>query len=881
MTCSSRASPRSSSRARLGACALGLALGLAVTLTAPLPLSAQAPSSGAVDSVKGWLVSGGYAEFAGWAAAGPAGERVLRVEIWVGDVRVASAEHPRQRRPDVAAAFKRDDWLDSGWTATGSLRGVPAGNQAVRAIATSSSGATWPLLVNLPAGRLSVGAIEGSPVQAAAMAGLTAAALACLTLAGVLLATPRFDARLRRRGLGPSWVMLASAWAFGACMVALGVSGASLAELESRWTGRPDIQNFLLPSLVLRANDALGISLVPGLIPPDSPLLLATPRAIRSDEWQVASPFILAQHAHSPSFPVLNDLLAGTQNQIVTTGTPVPVWHISALGRPSTWGHFVLGPARGFAWQWWFALIGCFTSLTLLLEIVFRGRWRLGAFVAFCFCSSAFVAAWSLNPALVTAYVAAGGYALLRCGFAPRPWARLAFGSLAGWAGACAALVLYPAHLIPVAALAGVVVAAVLVRDRAAIRPARSTVAALALGAAVVLALAAATALPSLDAISAMVGTVYPGRQTSNGGTQSVIGMFRGLANGLSLYSPAAIPAGTNASEQAGFMHLFPAALAGLVALPAVRRRAGMVAFAVAAYVLFVAAYNLAGLPSWLAALTLFARTHPPRADLGLGLAGLILCGAVLQAARERREGSAARWRAAAAFGIALAMGAAALAVADTYMALTPARTVPPALVAACVAVSAAAGLMLLGRPRAFGVVFGGLLIATSAPFNPATLMTRTVSGLRDMELSRQIRALSEQRPGAWAAYIDPDRFVPMPSLIASINGQPTLNGVRQYPDLAFWRAFDPTGAHSDDYNRYAYIGFSYTPEVHTVAFRGRGDTLSVTVSPLHPELRARGLTHIIATGRQQQLLAGDGRLRTVARSPAGAYTIFALPEGP
>lgn len=861
--------------------ALGLVAALAIAAASPLRLAAQSAGSGGVDSVKGWLVTGGYATFSGWAAAGPAGDAVVRVDVWVGEAHVATTDSARLSRPDVAGAFRRDDWLASGWTATGSLRDVPPGAQTVRAIATSSTGATWPLVINLPAGRLTVSALEGSPAQAAAMAALAAAALAFLALSGALIATAAFDERLRRRGLRPMWVMLASTGAFGACMVALGVSGSSLAELESRWSGGLDIQSFLLPALILRLNDALGIALVPGLIPPDSPLLLAMPRAIRSDEWQVATPFILAQHAHSPPFPVLNELLAGSQNLIVATGTPMPVWHVSALGRPSTWGHFALGPARGLAWHWWLSLIGCFAALTLLLDVVFRGRWRLAAFIASWFCSSAFVAAWSVSPALVTAYAAAAGYALLRCVRADQRTPRLAFGALAGWAGACAVLVLYPAHLIPVAALVGVLVVAVLARDRAAMHPVRSTAAALALGVAIALALGAATILPSVDAIAAMVGTVYPGTQTSNGGTQSVPMMFRGMSNGLSLYSRSYVPPGTNESEQAGFYHLFPAALVALVALPAVRRTAGGVAGALSAYVLFVAAYNAIGLPAWLTTLTLFARTHPARADLGLGLAGIVLCGVVLQAARERPDPGVPRRQAVVAWAVALTMCGAMLGVTVAYVEATPARVVPAALIVACAAVTLATLLMLLGRARSFGAVLGALLIATSAAFNPATLMTRVVAGLRDMPLSRQIRAAGAQAPGAWAAYLDPGEFVPMPSLIASINSQPTLNGVRQYPDLEFWQALDPTGAHIAAYNRYGYIGFAFAPETQAVTFRERGDTLSVDVSPFHPALRASGLRHLIAVGRQQQLLAQDGRLRVVARSPSGVYTLFALPEAP
>ena len=116
-------------------------------------------------------------------------------------------------------------------------------------------------------------------------------------------------------------------------------------------------------------------------------------------------PFALSQLVQSPRFPVVNTSIgADGQNMLVTQHAPV--LHLVSMGRPVTWGYFFLGARRGLAWSWWFQPFACFTALMLLLEIVLRGRWKLAAFGAFLFCSSAYVVCWSQWPAYMVMFAA-------------------------------------------------------------------------------------------------------------------------------------------------------------------------------------------------------------------------------------------------------------------------------------------------------------------------------------------------------------------------------------------------------------------------------------------------------------------------------------------
>lgn len=117
-------------------------------------------------------------------------------------------------------------------------------------------------------------------------------------------------------------------------------------------------------------------------------------RPIRSDEWLVLTPMAIAQHNHTPRYPVLNTSLGlDGQNMLIVGMAGVPVAHVSALAKPATWGFFVLDLKRALAWYWWFPPFGCFLALAHLLNALAPGRWRQGFLFALLFVAAPYVVA--------------------------------------------------------------------------------------------------------------------------------------------------------------------------------------------------------------------------------------------------------------------------------------------------------------------------------------------------------------------------------------------------------------------------------------------------------------------------------------------------------
>lgn len=95
------------------------------------------PPQGTIDSIDGDPVVGNRLELKGWAADPAEGAPMKRVEVLV-DSKIFAHAITGLPRQDVADAFKRDDWLKSGWTAEVYLNNVTPGAHMIQVVAYNS-----------------------------------------------------------------------------------------------------------------------------------------------------------------------------------------------------------------------------------------------------------------------------------------------------------------------------------------------------------------------------------------------------------------------------------------------------------------------------------------------------------------------------------------------------------------------------------------------------------------------------------------------------------------------------------------------------------------------------------------------------------------------
>jgi hypothetical protein len=160
--------------------------------------------------------------------------------------------------------------------------------------------------------------------------------------------------------------------------------------------------------------------------------------------------------------------------------------------------------------------------------------------------------------------------------------------------------------------------------------------------------------------------------------------------------------------------------------------------------------------------------------------------------------------------------------------------------------IAAATGVMmalLLFRQRAaFLVLFLAFTLVTTYRVNP---LYRGLDTLLSSDLSialKQIRA-NDQQDGAWVVY---DTVILSNYLAA--NGVQVVNGSYNYPNLEFWRKFDPDGSYADIYNRYSLVVFRPADGDAASFTLVQRDVFSVDVNPCSIILRDLGVQYYVFT---------------------------------
>jgi len=570
---------------------------------------------------------------------------------------------------------------------------------------------------------------------------------------------------------------------------------------------------------------------------PAPEVLLGEVRAIRGDDWGLQLPLALAQIAHDPPFPVVNQNIGLGQNMLVPL--PLPVAHPVTLFRPTYWGFF-LGPDLGLAWMWWSQILGLFAVWLLVFLVVTENRLGLsvgGSLVLVC---SPFFQFWSFAAAPVTMYMGLCFLGLVGLVETQRPRAALGWGLLLGWAGAAFALTIYPPYAITLAYvflfLAGGTLA-----ERWPGLSLRRHAKARALGLALALGVAGAALLSLVidagDAIRIMAGTEYPGGRVGTGGNASLWQLLT-----AHLWAGPRVtdwkPIG-NICVNSSFLLLFPVTIAGFLWQARARgERPDRLLVALAVLAALILCFRHVGFPRPLALASLFYAVPLKRTPLALGLVDTVLLLRFLALARPPLGRSFALACAAVLAGL-LATGSVFLhgVVPELYVATTGALVLLSGLLA----------YLVLRRWRP-PLLVGGMAIALAAStlwFNPLVLGGSEY--LRSNPLAEAIREIDDQHGGetTWVTFGRAMRPGGAANLFRAI-GVHALDGTHVMPQLALWEIFDPTGEYRSVYNRYGAMLFHLTAGGEKPISLREPWFMLTPLLPTDPRLREAGATHVM-----------------------------------
>jgi hypothetical protein len=600
----------------------------------------------------------------------------------------------------------------------------------------------------------------------------------------------------------------------------------------------------------------------------DGGVVVGQARRDRTDEWWVRTPLLVRQK--TLSFPTENKIGVGEHDMGVLSDIPTSAWQV--LARPHTFPYYVFGIERAFAFEWWIMFFALPALGLYALALQLRLRPLTSALVALLVILCPFVQWWTGTwTGTSIGYACVAAAALIAAVEGRSRSSRVALAALAGWAGACLAIVLYPPTVFSMALVAGLAAAAVIVASFPPPDRRREwwldLAVVLGVGCAVGGALLVAFFLVHRGGIEAVNDSLYPGRRRNSAGTgelRILLGAPFDLIESTRSAHPINVN-GTNQSEaSAGLFTVFAVTAAAVLdrtraAWRSRRDRAVLLALLGVAAVLLV--WYFAPIPDVVGRLTMFDRVRPDRLLMPFAVVSALALGAFLDA--QRRAGRRLR-------PLPLAVGTVAFAVPTIWAGFALRLDGEPVprwqLLLLAAAFTAGIGLALRGLQLGLWLLVA-LFALSAATINPLQHGLDALLRHPATELGRELRT----RPGAGAVlnFWGGD-ITARGALTAS--GVDLVSGVNIYPNKAAWRVLDPTDSQRKAWDRYNNAVWSPAAPGADPQIQGSGDTVAISVDPCDPRLAKLGVGTVVSI----EQLSFPCLIETDRVASAGHPTLYA-----
>lgn len=616
----------------------------------------------------------------------------------------------------------------------------------------------------------------------------------------------------------------------------------------SRWAWSfPALVVLLVVALGLAglSGSSLGIyAMEAGATESEAGVLAGPPRMIRTDEWNVRTPWVLRQAELGLPATVAGGV--GTHDMALLSDLPTAGWEL--ILRPHTAWYFFLGVERAFSLEWWsfyaVQLLGVFSLLVAITKRPF-----LAALSASMMTLSPATQWWAAPGTFTTVgYGSAAMACMLFAYQASTRKGRVALSFAAGYLSAAFLVTLYIPWQVGTVLVVGPVgisalaVAVFASEDRRAAVRRLLVVGGITVG--VAGCLSCAFAIAHRETIGTIASTVYPGSNpAAEGGKINLSVLLSATFDYFSSQKPFVGVNGTNQSENSSALVLvLPVSLACILLFVMGRFQRHPSAGPLLGCLVggaVMASWMLLPIPAWIGRFALLTRVTPSRLFLPLGLAGVVAL-ALLINYQAMSRCRIPRWigvTSAAVFAAAQAWGATKYTVEG--------RPVDLRLAAVFILIVTTGVILALGRRPAAGLVVLALFTFWQASMiNP---FQRGVEPLTATPLRKAIDAVRvRDQGGGWVAFSG-DRVV-KGTLTAS--GANNLSGVSPYPDADSWRILDPESDDEDVWNRYAHVSFLPGHPGQAATFELTfADSFTITVDPCSAALEQLGVRFMVAQG--------------------------------
>lgn len=554
-----------------------------------------------------------------------------------------------------------------------------------------------------------------------------------------------------------------------------------------------------------------------------SGLIAGKPRAVRSDEWLVQTPFSLSQtqtglHAHNEVITI------GGQDMMV--GYNSPAWNLATLGKPFSWGYVLLGKEYGVSWYWNLKLIGLIL-LSFEIGLILTKRNKYLALLASVWLPfSSALQWWFVSPVGDLVFFTLGFLVGIYNYFYyhDSTWKRGCLALLAVIMASGFVLVIYPALQVPLGYLIILFLVVFFLEFRKQIKFDRFDW--LFIGGALVATglIVGLSLYGSLDSLKAVLNTAYPGKRLSLGGDIPKRDIFLFLTNWKMPFVDVPY---TNNSEISSFYHLFFVILPLSPFIFYKKIKENSYGFMLFLYCVINLIWMFFEFPEFIAKATFWSYVPAQRALLSFGFAAVLLSLWFIEYLWEKKK-----LPLVAVAGVTIANVVVyffALYTGNLRLYVTRFDIIGALLIAAILIIS------LFRKWRTLFIVTLLSIVVVSGFFvNP---IAQGVATIYEKKIAVKIAEIEKSDPNQlWAGERLMYGYLPM-------LGVHTYNGVAFTPNLDVWKPLDPKGKETSIYNRYAHINVEIGNQTPTLELLQK-DAIVVRLSP--EVLKEYGIKYVV-----------------------------------
>lgn len=580
-------------------------------------------------------------------------------------------------------------------------------------------------------------------------------------------------------------------------------------------------------------------------------------RPIRSDDYLLDLPIAISQARTNPSLPVINPNIGDGQNMLAPIRAPV--WHPTMAFRPSVWG-FVLGEGYGLSWMWWFQQLGLFYSMFLLFMLVSRNHFTMSTLLAASLAYSPLAQQWSLHKAEIPILGGAVWVGAVYLLFSRSKKQIIAAGVGVGWAASAMALNhIYP----PIQVVCGLLMLSLLVgfvweRHREFHTKSLWIVrlAAVVLGLGIIAAVMASFWISAAEHLSQIIATTYPGQRFSLGGGMP---LHYFLSNNflVSLKITQWQPFGNPCEVAFGFIFLPLSILVLLGDCWRNKTYPGAIPLLLILISILLYVYSYAGVPSWMAHVTMLGKSTSNRTQYGLLIADYLVLLLVF-GPRTKSSLTPFRWD-LAYFGLWLALlTAAALSLRQVSSEMTDGFLAAGLILNALLAWI----LVMKRKPVKFMACLLLVTYLSTLRFNP--MVRDGTKYLVENPVSKTILEIQKaEGPGKWIVMLTDESLGGVSNLLRMIPVQ-SLGGFLCSPPLAIFNKLDEGDAFKPIYNQCGFFNFFPTANLHTTFETPSPGQVRILASPNHPVFKELGYNFFLFAGTMQPELGTTAGLTLI-----------------